>query len=126
VAEEDDARVNSVNSDAILPTEREVLKEMEANEDCQQTESLIQSAAFHVAQAQLQRLLAIQRATKSMEDVRDGVHHTKRRYVLVGDYTQNVGLPHFGGEQPGDTYHFSPLTIFLFGLVDLLQETTTM
>jgi hypothetical protein len=45
VADKDDA---SFDSDDLLPTEREVLKEMEANEDCQQTESLIQAAAFHV------------------------------------------------------------------------------
>jgi hypothetical protein len=45
VAEKDDASVDSVDSDDLLPTEREVLKEMEVNEDFQQTESLIQVTA---------------------------------------------------------------------------------
>jgi hypothetical protein len=61
-----------------------------------------------------------------MEDFCDGVHHTKRRYVLVDDYAQHVGIPHFSGEQPGYTYYFSPLTIFLFGLVDPSKEKTTI
>jgi hypothetical protein len=36
----------------------------------------------------------------------------------VCDYCQNLGIPHFGGEQPGDTYYYSPLNIFCFGIVD--------
>jgi hypothetical protein len=27
-------------------------------------------------------------------------------------------LPHFGGEQPGETYYFSPLGVYCFGVVD--------
>lgn len=30
-----------------------------------------------------------------------------------------MGLPHFGGEQPGDTYYFSPLSLYCFGIVDV-------
>lgn len=37
--------------------------------------------------------------------------------TLVGDYAQNEGIPHFGGEHPGDTYYFSPLNIFILGLL---------
>ena len=35
---------------------------------------------------------------------------------------QNPGLPNFEGEQPGDTYYFSPLTVLLFGIVDNATE----
>jgi hypothetical protein len=28
-------------------------------------------------------------------------------------------LPHYGGENPGEIYYFSPLTINFFGIVDL-------
>jgi hypothetical protein len=45
VAKEDDASVDSVDSDNLLPSEKKVLKEMVVNEDCQQTESIIQAAA---------------------------------------------------------------------------------
>jgi hypothetical protein len=40
-------------------------------------------------------------------------------FCLVADYSQNLGLPHFGEEQPGDTYYFSPLSVFVFGVVDV-------
>jgi hypothetical protein len=33
-------------------------------------------------------------------------------------YDQNLRIPHFGKEQAGDTYYYSPLTINLFGLMD--------
>jgi len=36
----------------------------------------------------------------------------------VCDYCQNLGIPHFGGEQPGNTYYYSPLNVFCFGIVD--------
>jgi hypothetical protein len=29
-----------------------------------------------------------------------------------------MALPHFGGEQPGETYYFSPLGVYCFGMVD--------
>ena len=45
-----------------------------------------------------------------------------RHDILVGDYMQNLDLPYFGGEQPGDTYYFSPLTILGFGVVDYSIE----
>jgi hypothetical protein len=28
-----------------------------------------------------------------------------------------MDLPHFGGEQPGETFYYSPLNIFVFGVV---------
>eukprot|EP00957_Ditylum_brightwellii_P071640 5446113-Ditylum_brightwellii.AAC.1 len=31
---------------------------------------------------------------------------------------QNLCLPNFAGNQPGDMYYLSPLTIYLFGVVD--------
>ena len=31
---------------------------------------------------------------------------------------QNLSLPNLEGEQPGNTYYFSPLTAYLFGVVD--------
>jgi len=57
-----------------------------------------------------------------MEDLRNKVVWPYRHDMLVGDYFQNLDLPHFGGEQPGDTYYFSPLTINGFGVVDYSIE----
>jgi hypothetical protein len=50
------------------------------------------------------------------------VTHHKRDYVIVCDYAQNLPLPHYGGEQPGEIYYFSDVTINLFGIVDLSLE----
>ena len=44
------------------------------------------------------------------------------RKVLTIDMGQNLCLPNFEAEQPGDTYYFSPLTILLFGVVDNATE----
>ena len=45
-----------------------------------------------------------------------GVEWTKRVMVNVRDYLQNMGVPHFGSEQPEDTYYYSPLGVYIFGL----------
>ena len=42
--------------------------------------------------------------------------------MFVCDYAQNLDMPHFGGEQPGNTYYYSPLTINVFGIVDYSVE----
>jgi hypothetical protein len=39
--------------------------------------------------------------------------------MLVCDYAQNMPLPHYGDEHPGEIYYFSALTINLFGIFDL-------
>jgi hypothetical protein len=48
--------------------------------------------------------------------------HEERSYCLVGDYCQNLSLPYFGGEQPGDTYYFSPLFVYVFGIADVSKD----
>jgi hypothetical protein len=40
-----------------------------------------------------------------------------RSFCLVVDYSQNLGLSHFREEQPSDMYYFSPLSVFVFGVV---------
>ena len=40
----------------------------------------------------------------------------------MADYCQNLSIPYFGGEQPGDTYYFSPLFIYVFGIADVSEE----
>jgi hypothetical protein len=42
-----------------------------------------------------------------------------REYVIICDYAQNLPLQHYGGDQPGEIYYFSALTVNLFGIVDL-------
>jgi hypothetical protein len=41
--------------------------------------------------------------------------------TLVPDYCQNMEMPFFGKDQPGQTYYYTPKTINLFGVVDCNQ-----
>jgi hypothetical protein len=62
----------------------------------------------------------VQAATERAKQCRENeVPHKERDYVLVCDYAQNMLLPYYGGEQPGEVYYFFALTINLFGIVDL-------
>ena len=40
----------------------------------------------------------------------------------VADYAQNIDVPHFGLEQLGNTYYFSPLGVYVFGIVCLYNK----
>jgi hypothetical protein len=82
-------------------------------------EKLIQAAAAHVEQAQCMREAVQARTAKAAEDLQNSVPHSQRSYAIVADYAQNLDLPHFGEEQPGETYYFSPKNVFIFGVVDL-------
>ena len=42
--------------------------------------------------------------------------------MLVSDYAQTMDIPHFGGEQPGLTYYYSPVNVNVFGCVDYATE----
>ncbi len=43
-------------------------------------------------------------------------------FCIVADYARYLGVPHFGGEQPGDTYYSSPVSVYCFGVVDICSE----
>ena len=47
-------------------------------------------------------------------------------YCLIANFLQNLGTPHFGEEQPGDMYYFSPLSVFQFGIADVTQTPTQL
>ena len=41
------------------------------------------------------------------------------------DYAQNLALPSYNLEQPGDTYYLTPLSVFCFGIVDQKLDKLT-
>ena len=43
----------------------------------------------------------------------------------MGDYSQNFELPWFGNEQPGQTYYYSPLGIYIFGMANYATDVLT-
>ena len=64
----------------------------------------------------------MERAAEAKNDLVKNVEWPERSDCCVGDYCQNLDMPHFGGEQPGDTYYFSPLTVNVFGVCDYATE----
>ena len=49
----------------------------------------------------------------------ENVPFCDKTYIFVADYAQNLDLPHFGQNQPGETYYYSPLSVYEFGVVNL-------
>jgi hypothetical protein len=74
----------------------------------------------HAMKAQAQRQLVKDQEREAKESKE--FPHEGRSYCLVGDYCQNLSLPYFGGEQPGDTYYFSPLFVYVFGIADVSKD----
>ena len=83
------------------------------DEDEYLTEQIIEQANIHVVKAQVQRSFARNRAREAKEDTLKP--HEERSRCIIMDYAQNLGLPHFGEEQPGSIYYYSPLAIYITG-----------
>jgi hypothetical protein len=74
----------------------------------------------HAMKTQAQRQLVKDREREAKESKE--FPHEERSYCLVRDYCQNLSLLYFGGEQPGDTYYFSPLFVYVFGIADVSKD----
>ena len=59
---------------------------------------------------------------QASDDLSQGVQWPNRKYCFCADYCQNMDLPHFGQEQPGETYYYSPLNISCFGCCDFATD----
>ena len=86
-------------------------------------ESLIKQASLNVEQAQVQRALFNEKAAEAKASM--NLPRAKRTVTWVLDYAQNMGLPHFGKEQPGQTYYLCPLNVYVFGIVDAAVDKLT-
>jgi hypothetical protein len=87
--------------------------------DCIRQEAVLEAAGFHVTQSRAMRGMLQYRTREAIESLIALKRHDTRYRVLVCDYAQHVNYPHYGGEQPGEIYYLSALTINLFGIVDL-------
>lgn len=81
-------------------------------------ERRILEASTHVRRARVQRALANQKIETAKLHKQQNVHHSERTYTFIADYCQNMSLPFFGSSQPGETYYYTPLNVYLFGVVD--------
>jgi len=81
-------------------------------------EALVLSAAKHVMMAQKQReLFNWKKEFAYIDRVAEKEKH-QSMFTFVADYAQNMYLPSFQGAQPGETYYYSPVNAYCFGVVD--------
>jgi hypothetical protein len=86
----------------------------------QHTNMYINPAAHHhVHQSRSMRGLVQLKTQLAIQSLLDLKRHPERDHMVVCDFAQNLPLPHYGGEQPGEMYYLSALKIHLFGIVDL-------
>ena len=74
-------------------------------------ERLVLEAAKHVKMAKIQRDLYNLKKKQAQE------YPDKVRTCTI-DYAQNTLMPHFGDEQPGKTYYYSPVNVYTLGVVN--------
>lgn len=79
-------------------------------------EAMILKASNHVHMAQAQRKY-FQDKKKEAFDTRSN-KPSERVITFVADFAQNLSVPNFASEQPGDTYYMVPLNCYCFGIAD--------
>jgi hypothetical protein len=85
----------------------------------------LDSISKHVKEARAQRELANEYLKKSKEDATNNTPHGERTYAMCADFAQNMEVPSFNSEQPGETYYFSPLTVNVFGIAEEFTKPGT-
>ena len=76
-----------------------------ANDD-NDCEDIVAKAGKHCKQAKSMRELFNEMKLLAKQADTDSTPHAERLYCLVVDYCMNLALPHFGSEQPGETYYY--------------------
>ena len=89
-------------------------------------ENVVSKFKLHVDQYSNMRNLVKEKVEISREHELVNKEWSKRTIVHIADFAQNLDLPHFGSEQPGDIYYFSPLGIYLFGIVSPSKKKDTL
>jgi hypothetical protein len=85
---------------------------------CRTQEALVLSAAKHVMMAQKQRELFNMKKHHAYVSRLAEKEKDQSIFTFVADYAQNMYLPSFQGAQPGETYYYSPVNAYCFGVVD--------
>ena len=119
--EEDTAEAHDGNANTDLP-----LGIAQDEEAWKGMESLVERAADHVRAAQAMRRAIKEREMESQQLYDSNVEHESMSYTVVIDYAQNLDVPHFGGQQPGETYYYSPKSVYVFGVCDMWLRPTQL
>jgi hypothetical protein len=96
----------------------------EKESDALQAETLILNAAEHVNKQQKQRKLFKHVKDQARNQILKGT--SVQIHTFVADYSQNMSVPNLAGEQPGKAYYLSPLSAFVFGVVDCSNKKTSL
>ena len=89
-------------------------------------EKAILDAADHVRRARAMRAFVNEKIDSCRQHRQQGVQHSDRIYTFIADFCQNMELPYFGKEQPGDTYYLTPSKLEGFGVADVSKPTTVL
>jgi hypothetical protein len=104
--------------------EEEEMTEEQREEAILASEKLILDAADHVEMARKQREYVNTKKDEAFAD--RNKQNSERSFCFTADYCQNLYVPNFAGEQPGETYYISPVNAFTFGVADNSQRPTTL
>jgi hypothetical protein len=100
------------------PPKTPAVEKLELEDLDSEISELVQEANLHVRQAKSQRALCQLKIVEAQEDFAANKPHSERRRTIVMDYSQNIDMPQVGESQPGRTYYYSPLRIYVFGIVE--------
>ena len=71
----------------------------------------------HTLKYQDQRVHFNELVVEVQNEYKKNLEYPENRHdMFVADFSQNITLPWYGSDQPGDTYYYSPLNINLFGV----------
>jgi len=85
-------------------------------------EEELANITLHVQQAKAQRELVNELLSLSKEQATTGVPHTAWTYTMCCDFAQNMDVPSYKGQQPGETYYYSPLNVYVFGCAEEFSD----
>lgn len=81
-------------------------------------EAEINRAKLHVERADAQRKGFNELSERAKSSRAESKPRSEHYCTIVVDYSQNLGLPHLGAEQAGESYYYCPLNVNGFGIVD--------
>ena len=94
------------------------MDEADVEQEVEIMAATVERAREHVSAYQVQRNNARRLINLARLDITHLLPSLCQRKVLTIDMGQNLCLPNFEAEQPGDTFYLSPLTVLLFGVVN--------
>jgi hypothetical protein len=92
--------------------------EKAADEQKETNEQMLMRAAYHIKQARAQRRLYRLCTANAIKSVQEQTSHSEWIYTLVVDYGQNMDMPVFNSNEPGEMYYYSPLSVYNLGVVN--------